>query len=133
MAISGEATFGPVAPVVTYDDVDHVIDLADDNASEGPRSGIGIDDSGPAAASTPLGGMEGFGNRAQRHHDGIEDYPETKLGTSTAPAGDQPTSRAGSGGGRGADRGGRRRSEAGDDPGERSTADDVRGGRVGQQ
>ena len=99
MAIYREETFGPVAPVVTYDDVDQVLDLANDTdyglaayvytqdlstairAFEGLRFGIvGINDVNPTAASAPFGGMKDSGIGREGSHDGIAEYLETKLG-----------------------------------------------------
>jgi succinate-semialdehyde dehydrogenase/glutarate-semialdehyde dehydrogenase len=99
MKIYREETFGPVAPVITYDDVDEVIDLANDTdyglaayvytqdlstairAFEGLRFGIvGINDVNPTAASAPFGGMQDSGIGREGSHDGIAEYLETKLG-----------------------------------------------------
>ncbi len=99
MVIYREETFGPVAPVVTYDDVDEVLDLANDTdyglaayvytqdlstairAFEGLRFGIvGINDVNPTAASAPFGGMKDSGIGREGSHDGIAEYLETKLG-----------------------------------------------------
>ena len=76
MTIYREETFGPVAPIIVYDDVDQVIDLANDTnyglaayvytndlstairAMEGLRFGIiGINDVNPTSAAAPFGGM----------------------------------------------------------------------------
>ncbi len=99
MKIYREETFGPVAPVITYGDVDEVIDLANDTnyglaayvytrdfstairAFEGLRFGIiGVNDVNPTAASAPFGGMGDSGIGREGSHDGIEEYLETKLG-----------------------------------------------------
>ncbi len=99
MKIYREETFGPVAPVISYDDVDHVIDLANDtefglaayvytqnlstaiHAFEGLRFGIiGVNDVNPTAASAPFGGMKDSGIGREGGHDGIAEYLETKLG-----------------------------------------------------
>jgi succinate-semialdehyde dehydrogenase/glutarate-semialdehyde dehydrogenase len=99
MTIYREETFGPVAPVITYDDVDTVLDLANDTefglaayvytrdlstairAFEGLRFGIiGINDVNPTAASAPFGGMKDSGIGREGSHDGIAEYLETKLG-----------------------------------------------------
>lgn len=99
MTIYREETFGPVAPVVTYDDVDEVLTLANDTnyglaayvytqdlstairAFEALRFGIvGVNDVNPTAASAPFGGMGDSGIGREGSHDGIEEYLETKLG-----------------------------------------------------
>ncbi|MGI9624164.1 MAG: NAD-dependent succinate-semialdehyde dehydrogenase, partial [Acidimicrobiales bacterium] len=99
MTIYREETFGPVAPVIVYDDVDNVLELANDTnyglaayaytndinvamkALEGLRFGIvGINDVNPTAASAPFGGMGDSGVGREGGHEGIDEYLETKLG-----------------------------------------------------
>jgi succinate-semialdehyde dehydrogenase/glutarate-semialdehyde dehydrogenase len=99
MKIYREETFGPVAPVITYGDVDEVLDLANDTnfglaayvytqdlstairAFEGLRFGIiGVNDVNPTAASAPFGGMKDSGLGREGSHEGIAEYLETKLG-----------------------------------------------------
>ncbi len=99
MKIYREETFGPVAPVIVYDDVDQVLDLANDTnyglaayvytqnlstavkAFEGLRFGIiGVNDVNPTAASAPFGGMGDSGLGREGSHEGISEYLETKLG-----------------------------------------------------
>ena len=99
MKIYREETFGPVAPVITYDDVDQVLSLANDTnfglaayvytqnfstairAFEGLRFGIvGVNDVNPTAASAPFGGMKDSGLGREGSHEGIAEYLETKLG-----------------------------------------------------
>lgn len=99
MKIYRDETFGPVAPVITYDDVDRVVDLANDTnyglaayvytqdlstavrAFEGLRFGIiGVNDVNPTAASAPFGGMKDSGLGREGSHEGIAEYLETKLG-----------------------------------------------------
>jgi succinate-semialdehyde dehydrogenase/glutarate-semialdehyde dehydrogenase len=99
MKIYREETFGPVAPVIAYDDVDQVLDLANDTeyglaayvytrdlstairAFEGLRFGIvGVNDVNPTAASAPFGGMKDSGLGREGSHEGIAEYLETKLG-----------------------------------------------------
>ncbi len=99
MVIYREETFGPVAPVITYDDVDTVIDKANDtnyglaayvytqNIStamrtfEGLRFGIiGINDVNPTSAAAPFGGMGDSGLGREGGHEGIAEYLEVKLG-----------------------------------------------------
>ena len=99
MTIYREETFGPVAPVISYADVDQVLDLANDTnyglaayvytqdlstairAFEGLRFGIvGINDVNPTAASAPFGGMKDSGLGREGSREGIAEYLETKLG-----------------------------------------------------
>ncbi len=99
MSIYREETFGPVAPVIVYDDVDTVIDLANDTnfglaayvytadlstairAFEGLRFGIvGINDVNPTSAGAPFGGMKDSGLGREGGAEGIAEYLETKLG-----------------------------------------------------
>ncbi len=99
MVISHEETFGPVAPVILFEDEDEVIAAANDttyglaayvytnNLSRGMRMFealnfgiIGINDINPTAAAAPFGGMKhsGFGREGGR--EGIAEYLETKTG-----------------------------------------------------
>lgn len=97
MAVYREETFGPVAPVVVYDDVDRVIELANDThyglaayvytqslktaitAFEALRFGIvGINDVNPTSASVPFGGMNNSGIGREGGHEGLDEYLETK-------------------------------------------------------
>ncbi len=99
MTVYREETFGPVAPVITYEDPDEVIDLANDTnyglaayvytrdigvamrAFEGLRFGIiGINDVNPTSASVPFGGMGDSGLGREGGHEGIAEYLETKTG-----------------------------------------------------
>ncbi len=99
MTIYREETFGPVAPVIGYTDVDDVLELANDTnyglaayvytkdlstaikAFEGLRFGIvGVNDVNPTAASAPFGGMGDSGLGREGGHEGIAEYLETKLG-----------------------------------------------------
>jgi succinate-semialdehyde dehydrogenase / glutarate-semialdehyde dehydrogenase len=99
MTIYREETFGPVAPVIVYDDVDKVIDMANDTeyglaayvysndlatairAFEQLRFGIiGINDVNPTAAQAPFGGMKDSGLGREGSREGISEYLETKLG-----------------------------------------------------
>jgi len=98
MVISREETFGPVAPVIVYDDVDDVIRMANDTnyglaayvyteslstairAMEGLRFGIiGINDVNPTSAAAPFGGMGDSGIGREGGREGIAEYQETKL------------------------------------------------------
>ena len=97
MTVYREETFGPVAPVVVYDDVDEVISLANDThyglaayvyteslktaltAFEALRFGIiGINDVNPTSASVPFGGMGDSGLGREGGHEGLDEYLETK-------------------------------------------------------
>ena len=99
MTIYREETFGPVAPIVGYDDVETVLDLANDTnyglaayvytqnlttafrAFEGLRFGIiGVNDVNPTSAAAPFGGMGDSGLGREGGHEGIAEYLETKLG-----------------------------------------------------
>ncbi|MEM9133528.1 MAG: NAD-dependent succinate-semialdehyde dehydrogenase [Actinomycetota bacterium] len=97
MTVYREETFGPVAPVVVYDDVDQVIAMANDThyglaayvytdslktsltAFEALRFGIiGINDVNPTSASVPFGGMGDSGLGREGGHEGLDEYLETK-------------------------------------------------------
>ncbi len=99
MLIWREETFGPVAPVIAFDDEDEALALANDThyglaayvytrdvaramrMFEGLEFGIiGINDINPTSAAAPFGGMKdsGFGREGGR--EGITEYLETKLG-----------------------------------------------------
>ena len=97
MAIYREETFGPVAPIISYDDPDEVIDLANDTnyglaayvytndlstalrTVEGLRFGIiGVNDVNPTSASVPFGGMKDSGLGREGAREGLLEYLETK-------------------------------------------------------
>jgi len=99
MRIYHEETFGPVAPVIPYDDDDDVLAMANDteyglaayvytqNLSramrlfEGLRFGIiGINDINPTSAAAPFGGMKNSGLGREGAKEGLDEYLETKLG-----------------------------------------------------
>ncbi len=97
MIIYREETFGPVAPVITYEDVEEVIDLANDTnyglaayvytndlatairSVERLRFGIiGVNDVNPTSASVPFGGMADSGIGREGGREGLLEYLETK-------------------------------------------------------
>ncbi len=97
MAIWREETFGPVAPIIAYGDVDEVVAMANDTdfglaayvytndvstairTAEGLRFGIiGVNDVNPTSASVPFGGMKDSGIGREGSHEGIAEYLETK-------------------------------------------------------
>ncbi len=99
MVIYREETFGPVAPIIPFDDDDAVLPMANDTGYglaayvytnslsrgmrmfEGLRFGIvGINDINPTAAAAPFGGMKQSGLGREGGHEGIAEYLETKLG-----------------------------------------------------
>ena len=99
MRIYHEETFGPVAPVIRYDDEDDVLAMANDteyglaayiytqNLSramrlfEGLKFGIiGINDINPTSAAAPFGGMKNSGLGREGAREGLDEYLETKLG-----------------------------------------------------
>jgi succinate-semialdehyde dehydrogenase/glutarate-semialdehyde dehydrogenase len=108
MLIYREETFGPIAPVIVFDDEDEVIRMANDTSyglaaylytkdlsralrvSEALRFAIvGINDINPTSAAAPFGGMKESGLGREGGQEGITEYLETKLvGISIAPAGE---------------------------------------------
>jgi len=97
MVIATEETFGPVAPIITYDDPAKVVDLANDTnyglaayvytndlstalrTVEGLRFGIiGVNDVNPTSASVPFGGMKDSGLGREGAREGLLEYLETK-------------------------------------------------------
>lgn len=92
-----EETFGPIAPVMTYEDLDEVIGIANDTEfglasyffTNDYRTGlklfneldygvIGWNDGGPSAAHAPFGGLKESGYGREGGTEGIEPYLETK-------------------------------------------------------
>ena len=99
MLIYREETFGPVAPIIPFDNQEEVLAMANDthyglaayvytrNLSramrmfEGLNFGIiGINDINPTAAAAPFGGMKESGLGREGGREGIAEYLETKLG-----------------------------------------------------
>ena len=98
MTIHHEETFGPVAPVIVFDDEDDILDKANDTAyglaaylytndisrswriAEGLRFGIiGVNDINPTSAAAPFGGVGDSGLGREGGHVGLDEYLETKL------------------------------------------------------
>jgi len=98
MLIYREETFGPIAPVILFDDEDEVIKMANDTeyglaaylytrdlsralrVSEALRFAIvGINDINPTSAAAPFGGMKESGLGREGGQEGIVEYLETKL------------------------------------------------------
>ncbi len=98
MTIYREETFGPVAPVIEYENEDDLLAMANDThyglASyvytrdlkkafrlfEGLHFGIiGINDINPTSAAAPFGGMKESGLGREGSSEGINEYLETKL------------------------------------------------------
>ncbi len=99
MLIYREETFGPIAPVIVFEDEEQVLQMANDThyglaayvytrdlsramrMFEGLNFGIiGINDINPTAAAAPFGGMKESGLGREGGKEGIEEYLETKLG-----------------------------------------------------
>ncbi|MDJ0952418.1 MAG: NAD-dependent succinate-semialdehyde dehydrogenase [Acidimicrobiia bacterium] len=99
MEIYSNETFGPVAPVIEFEDEQEVLSLANDThyglaayvytedlrlamrMFEGLDYGIiGINDINPTAAAAPFGGMKHSGIGREGGREGIAEYLETKLG-----------------------------------------------------
>ncbi|MDT8860073.1 NAD-dependent succinate-semialdehyde dehydrogenase [Alkalihalobacillus sp. MEB130] len=97
MTCMNEETFGPVAPVSSFDSIDEVIKRANDSrfglaayvytenlsnairVSEELQYGIvGINDAIPAVAQAPFGGFKESGLGREGGHHGIEEFLETK-------------------------------------------------------
>ncbi len=99
MQIYREETFGPVAPIIAYEDETELLRLANDThyglaayiygrdigklmrLFEGLDFGIiGVNDINPSAAAAPFGGMKDSGLGREGSREGIMEYLETKLG-----------------------------------------------------
>jgi len=98
MDIYYEETFGPIAPVIPFDDEDEVIAMANDTSyglaaylytnelsrairvSEALQFGIiGVNDINPTAAAAPFGGIKQSGQGREGGAQGIDEYLDTKL------------------------------------------------------
>jgi succinate-semialdehyde dehydrogenase/glutarate-semialdehyde dehydrogenase len=98
MDIYREETFGPIAPVVVFDDEDEVIAMANDTnyglasyvytqnlarafrVAEALRFGmVGINDINPTSAAAPFGGVKESGVGREGAREGLMEYLETKL------------------------------------------------------
>lgn len=98
MLIYREETFGPLAPVLTFENEEEVLAMANDThyglasyvytrdigrafrMMEGLRFGIiGVNDINPTAAAAPFGGMKESGIGREGGKEGIAEYLETKL------------------------------------------------------
>jgi succinate-semialdehyde dehydrogenase / glutarate-semialdehyde dehydrogenase len=99
MLIYREETFGPVAPVITFDDDARALEMANDTSYglaayvytrdigramrmfEALDFGIiGINDINPTSAAAPFGGMKDSGLGREGSREGIMEYLETKMG-----------------------------------------------------
>lgn len=99
MLIYREETFGPVAPVMTFDDDMKALEMANDTEYglaayvytrdigramrmfEGLNFGIiGVNDINPTSAAAPFGGMKDSGLGREGAREGIMEYLETKMG-----------------------------------------------------
>lgn len=98
MRIYREETFGPIAPVIVFDDEQEVIRMANDTSyglasyiytqnlaralrvAEALRFGmVGINDINPTAACAPFGGVKESGLGREGAQEGLHEYLETKL------------------------------------------------------
>ena len=98
MDIYREETFGPIAPVIVFDDEDEVIAMANDTdyglasyvytqnlarawrVVEQLRFGmVGVNDINPTSAAAPFGGVKQSGQGREGAHEGIFEYLDTKL------------------------------------------------------
>src|SRR5947208_11054755 len=98
MLIYREETFGPVAPVVVFDDDDQAIAMANDTdyglasyvytnslqrafkVMERLKFGmVGVNDINPTSAAAPFGGVKQSGLGVEGAREGISEYLDTKL------------------------------------------------------
>ncbi|MDN3954999.1 NAD-dependent succinate-semialdehyde dehydrogenase [Sporolactobacillus laevolacticus] len=97
MRIMHEETFGPIAPVITFTEIENAVRLANDTPyglaayffTENMKRGIylsehlkygiiGWNDGGPSTVQAPFGGMKESGMGREGGIEGIEPYLETK-------------------------------------------------------
>jgi succinate-semialdehyde dehydrogenase/glutarate-semialdehyde dehydrogenase len=98
MLIYREETFGPVAPVIVFDEDDEAITMANDTdyglasyvytksltrafrAMERLKFGmVGVNDINPTSAAAPFGGVKQSGLGVEGAREGIDEYLDTKL------------------------------------------------------
>jgi succinate-semialdehyde dehydrogenase/glutarate-semialdehyde dehydrogenase len=98
MDIYREETFGPIAPVVAFDDEAEVVAMANDTSyglasyiytrdlsrafrvAEALHFGmVGINDINPTSAAAPFGGVKESGLGREGAHEGILEYLDSKL------------------------------------------------------
>ena len=98
MQIYREETFGPIAPVISFDDEDEVIEMANDThyglasylytndlrraikVAEALDFGIiGINDINPTSAAVPFGGMKESGLGREGAREGLLEYVDQKI------------------------------------------------------
>ena len=98
MVIYREETFGPIAPVIVFDDEDEVVAMANDTTyglasyvytrdisrairmAEALDFGIiGINDINPTSAAVPFGGIKESGLGREGAREGISEYLDTKV------------------------------------------------------
>ena len=98
MRIYREETFGPIAPVVTFDDDAEAIEMANDtnyglasyvytrDLSKAVRTAealqfgmVGINDINPTSAAVPFGGIKDSGLGREGARQGLDEYLDTKV------------------------------------------------------
>ncbi len=98
MLIYREETFGPIAPIIAFDDDDDIVAMANDThyglaayvytkdisrafrTVERLQFGIiGVNDINPTSAAAPFGGMKESGLGREGAREGLMEYMETKL------------------------------------------------------
>jgi succinate-semialdehyde dehydrogenase/glutarate-semialdehyde dehydrogenase len=98
MTIYREETFGPIAPVVVFDDEDEAVSMANDTTyglasylytrdisrairvAEALDFGIiGVNDINPTSPSVPFGGIKESGVGREGGHEGIDEYLDVKV------------------------------------------------------
>ena len=98
MQIYREETFGPIAPILQFEDDQEVIAMANDTryglasyvytrdlsralrVSEALKFGmVGINDINPTAAAAPFGGVKESGMGREGAQEGLMEYLDTKL------------------------------------------------------